>query len=96
MLREQPVRTAAPGRAAQLRDGAGFALRAIMNPLFFLFIFAFVFPRTGQGFSGAGGASFATILVPGLVAVAIFFQESRPSPCPWPWSWAAPARSRTG
>jgi ABC-2 type transport system permease protein len=58
----------------QLRDGAGFALRAIMNPLFFLFIFTFVFPRTGQGFSGAGGASFATILVPGLVAVAIFFQ----------------------
>jgi ABC-2 type transport system permease protein len=57
----------------QLRDGAGFVLRAIMNPLFFLFIFAFVFPRTGQGFSG-GGTTFATILVPGLVGVAIFFQ----------------------
>jgi ABC-2 type transport system permease protein len=57
----------------QLRDGVGFTLRAVMQPLFFLFIFAYVFPRTGQAISG-GDASFATILVPGLVGVAIFFQ----------------------
>jgi ABC-2 type transport system permease protein len=38
-----------------------------------------VFPKIGQGFGGghgtaAGGVTFATILVPGLIATAVFFQ----------------------
>jgi ABC-2 type transport system permease protein len=59
-----------------------FVIRTIMQPLLFTFVFAYVFPKIGQGIGGgsgrAGGAAdgptFATILVPGLVAVAIIFQ----------------------
>jgi ABC-2 type transport system permease protein len=61
------------------RELYAFLSRTIMQPLLFVFVFAYVFPRIGQGI-GAGGAAtgegvdFATILVPGLVAVAIIFQ----------------------
>ncbi|MHB8340334.1 MAG: ABC transporter permease [Mycobacteriales bacterium] len=57
-----------------------FVLRVVMQPLLFTFVFAYVFPKTSVGLGGArpglgpGGLNFATILVPGLVAVAVFFQ----------------------
>jgi ABC-2 type transport system permease protein len=52
-----------------------FVSRTIMNPLLFVFVFTYVFPRIGQGFqSGVTGSSFATVLVPGLVAVGMVFQ----------------------
>lgn len=52
-----------------------FVIRTIMQPLLFVFVFAYVFPKIGQGFrGGAGGISFTTVLVPGLIAVAINFQ----------------------
>jgi ABC-2 type transport system permease protein len=54
-----------------------FVLRTAMQPLLFTFVFAYVFPKIGQGIGGPpqnGGTSFATVLVPGLVAVAIVFQ----------------------
>ena len=56
-----------------------FLLRTIMQPLLFTFVFAYVFPKIGQGVGGSGGGrpgapTFATILVPGLLAVAIIFQ----------------------
>jgi len=38
-----------------------------------VFVFTYVFPKIGQGFTGPNGESFATILVPGLIAVAIVF-----------------------
>lgn len=48
--------------------------QTITQPLLFVFVFAYVFPKIGQGFAGGtGGASFATILVPGLVAVSALF-----------------------
>jgi ABC-2 type transport system permease protein len=59
------------------RELYAFASRTIMQPLLFVFVFAYVFPRIGQGIGGGGGAGevdFATVLVPGLVAVAIIFQ----------------------
>lgn len=56
------------------REAGAFLARTVMQPLLFVFVFAFVFPRIGQGIAGAGGVDFATILVPGLVAVAIIFQ----------------------
>jgi ABC-2 type transport system permease protein len=56
------------------REAAAFLTRTVMQPLLFVFVFAFVFPRIGQGVGGAAGGDFATILVPGLVAVAIVFQ----------------------
>jgi ABC-2 type transport system permease protein len=60
-----------------------FLLRTMMQPLLFTFVFAYVFPKIGQGFGGGvtgadgaqqNGPNFSTILVPGLIAVAIIFQ----------------------
>ena len=54
------------------REIGPFIVRIVMQPLLFLFVFTFLFPRIGQ--SGAvGGANFATVLLPGLMAVAIMF-----------------------
>jgi ABC-2 type transport system permease protein len=56
------------------RELIPFAIRIIMQPLLFLFVFTYVFPHLGQGNPMAGGGSnFATILLPGLMAVAIMF-----------------------
>ena len=54
---------------------AHFPVRVIMNPLLFLFVFTYIFPRIGQSFgSTSGGAmNFGTVLLPGLMAVAIMF-----------------------
>jgi ABC-2 type transport system permease protein len=57
------------------RNFGQFLIRTIMQPLLFVFVFAYVFPKIGQGFHGLpNGVSFATVLVPGLIAVAINFQ----------------------
>jgi ABC-2 type transport system permease protein len=60
------------------RDYGQFLLRVIMQPLLFTFVFSYVFPKIGQGIGPqqhtAGAPSFSTILVPGLVAVAVLFQ----------------------
>jgi ABC-2 type transport system permease protein len=59
------------------RELYAFLSRTIMQPLLFVFVFAYVFPRIGQSIGGGGGGGdvdFATVLVPGLVAVAIIFQ----------------------
>lgn len=61
------------------RELLAFAVRVIMQPLLFLFVFTYVFPHMGTGavsnpmLSGAGGTSFGTVLLPGLMAVAIMF-----------------------
>lgn len=51
-----------------------FVTRVVMQPLFLVFVFAYVFPLIGRDVRAASGVSFATILAPGLVAFAIFFQ----------------------
>jgi ABC-2 type transport system permease protein len=57
-----------------------FLVRTLMQPLLFTFVFAYVFPKIGQGIGGSGdggaqrGPTFATVLLPGLVAVSIIFQ----------------------
>jgi ABC-2 type transport system permease protein len=57
------------------REFVPFLLRTVMNPILFTFVFAYLFPRIGEGFrAGGGAANFATILVPGLVAVGMIFQ----------------------
>ena len=50
-----------------------FIIRVAMNPLLFLFVFTFLFPRIGESFGAAGGMDFGTVLLPGLMAVAIMF-----------------------
>ncbi|HEV2464822.1 MAG TPA: ABC transporter permease [Acidobacteriaceae bacterium] len=54
------------------REIGPFVTRIIMQPLLFLFVFTFLLPRIGQA-NDVGGANFATILLPGLMAVAIMF-----------------------
>src|SRR5215471_18889252 len=66
------------------RSAPSTFIRAVLQPLLFVFVFAYVFPKIGGGFmlgggsnsssfGGTGGAAsspvnFATILVPGLMA----------------------------
>lgn len=48
--------------------------RTVMNPLLFVFVFTYVFPQIGQSFQGGpAGVSYATVVVPGLVAVGMVF-----------------------
>ena len=57
-----------------------FIARTLIQPFLLVFVFLYVFPSIGQGIgggSGGGGAGesmFATVLVPGVVAVTIMFQ----------------------
>ena len=58
------------------RELGPLAIRVAMNPLLFLFVFTYIFPRIGQGFgsmSASGAMNFGTVLLPGLMAVAIMF-----------------------
>jgi len=63
------------------RELLPFILRVGMQPLLFLFVFTFIMPRMSGGNPmmsgmqvGAGGAAgFGTVLLPGLMAVAIMF-----------------------
>jgi ABC-type multidrug transport system permease subunit len=66
------------------RNAVATFTRAVMQPLLFVFVFAYVFPKIGGGFNlggaaaaGAGTAgriNFATILVPGLMASMLLMQ----------------------
>jgi ABC-2 type transport system permease protein len=64
------------------RDFVSFAVRSIMQPALFVFVFTYVMPRIAahggsspfQAGAGSTGQTFSTILVPGLVATAIVVQ----------------------
>ena len=67
------------------RNAISLFTRAVMQPLLFVFVFAYVFPKIGGGFSLGGGAAaaghsapgginFATILLPGLMASMLLMQ----------------------
>lgn len=56
------------------REIMPFLLRVGMQPLLFLFVFTFILPRMGGGNPmAAGGTDFGTVILPGLMAVAIMF-----------------------
>jgi ABC-2 type transport system permease protein len=60
------------------REFLPFAVRVCMNPLLFLFVFTYVIPHMSSGAAmnptGAmAGGAFSTVLLPGLMAVAIMF-----------------------
>ncbi|MCU1321910.1 MAG: type transporter [Acidobacteriaceae bacterium] len=55
-----------------------FVIRVCMNPLLFLFVFTYVIPHISSGASmnptaAMAGNAFSTVLLPGLMAVAIMF-----------------------
>jgi ABC-2 type transport system permease protein len=55
-----------------------FTIRTLVQPFLLCFVFLYVFPKIGQSVGGAHGtdgeASFATVLVPGVVGISIMFQ----------------------
>jgi ABC-2 type transport system permease protein len=56
-----------------------FLPRTVLQPFLLVFVFTYVFPKIGQGVGaarggGAGAASFATLLVAGVVGITILFQ----------------------
>jgi ABC-2 type transport system permease protein len=60
------------------REFFPFVIRVCMNPLLFLFVFTYVIPHMNAGAAmnptGAmAGNAFSTVLLPGLMAVAIMF-----------------------
>ena len=60
------------------REKFPFLIRVIMNPLLFLFVFTYIMPHMTGGAAmnptaAMAGANFSTILLPGLMAVAIMF-----------------------
>lgn len=58
------------------RELGGFLIRLLMQPLLFIFVFAYVLPTIGGSFNAGQGSdvTFATILVPGLLAVSVNLQ----------------------
>jgi ABC-2 type transport system permease protein len=71
------------------RNAPSTFVRAVMQPLMFAFVFAYVLPKIGSGFSiggaaasagagraaaAAGGVNFSTILVPGLMGSMFLMQ----------------------
>ena len=58
------------------RNAPSTFVRAVLQPLLFAFVFAYVLPKIGSGFGGSGrsGVSFATILVPGLMGSMFLMQ----------------------
>jgi ABC-2 type transport system permease protein len=61
------------------RNAVSTFTRSVMQPLLFVFVFAYVLPKIGGGMMVAGGGSgggtnFATILVPGLMASMLLMQ----------------------
>jgi ABC-2 type transport system permease protein len=52
-----------------------FIVRSVMQPLLFVFVFTYVFPKIGFGVGGPSAeATFSSLLVPGVVAIACMFQ----------------------
>jgi ABC-2 type transport system permease protein len=61
------------------RNLIGTFVRSVMQPLLFVFVFTYVMPKIGSGLFGGGvvrsnGTTFATILLPGLMASMLFMQ----------------------
>ncbi len=60
------------------REKIPFLIRIVMNPLLFLFVFTYIMPHMSDGgalnpTAAMAGGNFSTVLLPGLMAVAIMF-----------------------
>jgi ABC-2 type transport system permease protein len=51
-----------------------FIPRTILQPFLLVFVFTYVFPKIGQGVGGADASAFSTLLVAGVIGIAILMQ----------------------
>jgi ABC-2 type transport system permease protein len=51
-----------------------FIPRTILQPFLLVFVFTYVFPKIGQGVGGEAASGFSTLLVAGVVGIAILMQ----------------------
>jgi ABC-2 type transport system permease protein len=51
-----------------------FIPRTVLQPLLLVFVFTYVFPKIGQGVGGESAPEFSTLLVAGVVGIAILMQ----------------------
>ena len=57
------------------RDWVAFLVGSLMQPLLLMFVFTYVLPKVGMAAGGPARADvFSTLLVPGVVALAMFMQ----------------------
>lgn len=56
------------------RSLGAFALRVLVQPVLFLFVFTYVFPKVGQAIGGPSSDRFAALLVPGTMAWVCMLQ----------------------
>src|SRR5947209_6223282 len=56
------------------RQVFAISARTLINPLLFVFVFTYLFPKIGQEVAAGRGNCFATVVLPGLGAVSIMFQ----------------------
>jgi ABC-2 type transport system permease protein len=60
-----------------------FLARTVVQPLLLVFVFAYIFPQISQGVGGAAGAPrFTSVLIPGVVALAIVINGRVLAPLP--------------
>lgn len=80
------------------REIGSFLIRLVMQPLLFVFVFSYVLPKIGGSFTTSAGldVTFATILVPGLLAVSVNFQglQSVALPLVREFSWSKEIEDR--
>ena len=84
------------------RNAISTFMRSVMQPLLFVFVFSYVFPKIGSGFSAggtaasAGNTSFSTILLPGLMASMFLMQGMFGTTMPliMEFSWQRPLEDR--
>jgi ABC-2 type transport system permease protein len=51
-----------------------FIPRTILQPFLLVFVFTYVFPKIGQGVGGSDASGFSTLLVAGVIGIAILMQ----------------------
>ena len=73
------------------REFLPFLLQALMQPLFFLFIFGKVLPGIGLA-----AGNFAALMLPGIVALTGMIASMQASLCRWYWISASRERLTIG
>src|SRR2546427_8677417 len=64
------------------RQVFAISARTLINPLLFVFVFTYLFPKIGQEVTAGWGISFATVLLPRLVAGGLIFPGKAPLALP--------------